>query len=691
MIFKVVDEASATIRKLMDMFNQLERSIKGTQDSLKTLRLPNGFVKNVLAMGEALEKIGPAAESAATTVNTSFDGVNRSLNVSTDKVVALKNELRAAASEARNVRQGLGSGVGPGLFSGGGDGGGAHRPTPDARNMRYGHGGQTPFHASEHLGPIGFRTHDPFGLGTVVVAAGVWEAFKQDADLKAIQLQLRNNGVSEGEIEKATREAYAYGQRFGQPVQMALGTINEIRNPLNKTGTPDGGVESALAHMDTLMRAAVILRNLDKKNGGSAESELYDIVKAGEMRNAIGDASFDSVAGAITRADEATGGKVTPRQTLQFYKYLRGALPGLSDKFLFSIGPELIQEFNGSSGGTALAADYQQIVAGQQRTTGLRLLDKLGEIDRSKVEFDKDGRIVRSQPGANKLDGVFEKDPVEYASRVIKDLDRIGVHGQDDQTKWLAQIYGNRNSAYMIAVLAYQKARLERGAAGYDATLSIKDESDNLMKDNPWTKFNAMTASFQNMMTSIGDINMGTMTETMRGITIFFNDIRRLVQDPAFRDWKNHVSIKPAPMTQDMLNGGAGGLTSWLPKISIMPKGQVRDGVLGPQDTPGLGGPITTSAISVAPPVGQSNGAVAGFLSALKNWLPSVAIKMAPPPAAAPPKVDTSVLVKVYVDGKQIAAAVESYVSSFFGGTNHADGHDGRANPTYPGTVNGGY
>jgi hypothetical protein len=64
---------------------------------------------------------------------------------------------------------------------------------------------------------------------------------------------------------------------------------------------------------------------------------------------------------------------------------------------------------------------------------------------------------------------------------------------------------------------------------------------------------------------------------------------------------------------------------------------------------------------------------------------------MAPPPAAAPPKVDTSVLVKVYVDGKQIAAAVESYVSSFFGGTNHADGHDGRANPTYPGTVNGGY
>ena len=56
--------------------------------------------------------------------------------------------------------------------------------------------------------------------------------------------------------------------------------------------------------------------------------------------------------------------------------------------------PELAQEFKGPQAGTAAASLYQQIVAGQMRTTGLKLLDDVGLIDESKAEFDHNGRIV---------------------------------------------------------------------------------------------------------------------------------------------------------------------------------------------------------------------------------------------------------------------------------------------------------
>ena len=99
--------------------------------------------------------------------------------------------------------------------------------------------------------------------------------------------------------------------------------------------------------MDTLASAANALKAQGGSNGGDTAKELYDLVKSAEFRNAIGDKDFDKSIKSMVAADVATGGIVTPRTFLQMSQMLKGALPGLSDDYLYKIMPELAQELRG--------------------------------------------------------------------------------------------------------------------------------------------------------------------------------------------------------------------------------------------------------------------------------------------------------------------------------------------------------
>jgi hypothetical protein len=179
-----------------------------------------------------------------------------------------------------------------------------------------------------------------------VAGWSVWEALKASADLQQVQENLKAGGVSVAEIEKATKQAYDIGQKFGLTARDVLRGVNEIRNPLNKGTTANEGVDDALRDMNTF-EAAVVLKAQGGKGGDDAAKELYDLVKSAEFRNAIGDKQFDKAIDAMVKSDVATGGIVTPRTFLQMSQMLKSALPGLSDDYLYKIMPELTQEFKG--------------------------------------------------------------------------------------------------------------------------------------------------------------------------------------------------------------------------------------------------------------------------------------------------------------------------------------------------------
>ncbi len=247
--------------------------------------------------------------------------------------------------------------------------------------------------------------------------------------------------------------------------------------------------------------------------------ELYDFVKSAEFRNAIGDKDFDKAVGSMVSADVATGGIVTPRTFLQMSQMLKGALPGLSDDYLYKIMPELSQEFGGARAGTAATSLYQQLIAGQMRTTGIKLLDDLGMVDESKADFDKNGRIVRMRPGAYKDSDTFKSDPLKGMADLIAAMKAHGITTEGAQRDELTMMFGNRNAAQMAMTLGYQFPRLQRGAQGIENTWPLGSSSDELLKNNPYDQWSKFTSSLTNLGAELGTDLMPAAIDAAHGLT----------------------------------------------------------------------------------------------------------------------------------------------------------------------------
>ena len=599
-VFTIVDEASPVLRALMEQFNALQVTIDRTKLALKELVMPPGLtasvgrmtkafndaagavgrvkaslgeidaasataVRNIEGIGAAAtgasEKVGSIGAAGATAAEQMGAAFNTSLDATQAKVAQVAAEIKAAGSGAIPVgvvtapaaaaatgaaipadvaavaAGGRTRTIGPGgeelphrtasagrPHSGWGGGGGRSSYALHARSME--------------LGPVGVGGgHGAEAIAGIGAAVSVFEALKANADLQQVQENLLNSGVTPKEIEKATRQAYAIGGKFGLTARDVLQTINEVRNPLNKGTTADAGVEAALHHAETLARAGVVLKAQGGAGGKDVANDLYSFVKSAEFRNAISDKSFDESIGAMTKADVATGGIVTPRSFLQMSQMLKGALPGLSDKYLYTIMPELAQEFKGSSAGTAAASLYQQLIAGQMRTTGLKLLDKLELIDQSKAHYNDAGQIVRVEPGAYKGSETFKSDPMKGMADLIDALKSHGITKEGDQRDWLTQIFGNRNAAQMAMTLAYQYPRLQRGAQGIENTNDLTQMSDELLKNNPYTQWQKMTSSLTNLGASAGGAIMPGAIDAAKNLIAFFNGLRGIQQGDGLGKW----------------------------------------------------------------------------------------------------------------------------------------------------------
>jgi hypothetical protein len=364
------------------------------------------------------------------------------------------------------------------------------------------------------------------GLGLAAGGAGLLfmgKTVEKAAELQHIQQQMIIGGVTQAKVAEATAKAYEVAARSGQKVATILESMNEIRNPL-------GGIDEALHHIDKLSSAMVVLKSIDKGGKTNVADSVYALVRSAEFRNAVNGPDFDKAIDMMTRAAVATGGRVNPQEFFQFSKYARGALPGLSDRFLYLYGPELAQEFKGSSAGTAMASLYKQITGGQMTTRGARLLDGLGMINRDKVEYDKHGRLLRTKPGAVVGSGEFAADPDKFAKTLYDALVKKGLDATQ-QKQWLAQIFGNRNAEQMITTLMFQHNRLDRGAAGIAQTMNIDDAAKELLKNDYHTAMNSFSSAWSNMLTRLGGPLVEPAVRALNSMSAAMNSITSMNPD----------------------------------------------------------------------------------------------------------------------------------------------------------------
>ena len=509
--------------------------------------------------------------------------------------------------------------------------------------------------------------------------------------------ELESGRSSNAEIDKATKAAFDLGDKYGLTARDVLQGLNEIRNPLNKGTTADEGVEDALKHYNTLAQAAVVLKAQGGKGGADVARDIYDLVKSAEFRNAIGDSDFDKAINSMVKADVATGGIVTPKAWLQTSQMLKGALPGLSDRYLYEIMPELMQEFGGARAGTAEASLYQQLIAGQMRTTGLKLLEGINTLDNNKVEFDTNGRVVRMKPGAYEDSATFKADPLKGIADLIDAMKAKGITAESDQRDYFAQIFGNRNAAQMALTLGYQYARLERGAHGIENTHDIGPTSADLLKDNPYTQWDKFTAAATNAGAALGGQLMpgataalNNLTATASGLAALFNGetnsedawkklffgnqgsplkdgtIAKKVFDWAYGNWANDPNLGKPDMAPPQ--GLAPGTPSpWGPTGRV-----TRESLPYMQ-----GGPMAANLAGIGAPTlpPMTNNVSAAITAPLTGQATA-----------------TFGPVSILVSGQAIAAAlageIKGAIAGAFAGlgraTSSSTGHDVQAGPVYP-------
>jgi hypothetical protein len=507
-VFSVEDRVSSVLKAIATQFENLDRVIKQTKESLASFKLPPAVTAQLESLNKQLAALPETSRGAVGGVETAFGAIDASIAGTMGRVTTLKAEM-------------LGLGKIPGLPAAAGGGGwaGSRRGT----GGEGGHGGGGTIGVHEHVGPLGFRSHDGLMIGGAVAGFSVWEALKASADLQQVQENLKAGGVSTDVIERATRQSFDLGQKYGLPARDILQGANEIRNPLNPGTTANAGLEAAMRHMDTLAGAAVVLKAQGGKNGGDTARELYNMVKSAEFRNAIGDKQFDSAINAMVRADVATGGIVTPNAFLQMSQMMKSSLPGVSDDFLYKIMPEMAQEFRGAPAGTAMASLYQQLIAGQMKTKGLNLLADLGLVNDDKVEFNSIGMIKAANPGFYKDADTFRKDPLKGIADLIEAMKSHGITSESAQRDELSNLFGNRNAAQMAQTLAFQYARLGRGAQGISNTNDVNDTAADLLKNNPYTQWAEFTSAATNAGAALGSNLMPEATAALKNLAATVN------------------------------------------------------------------------------------------------------------------------------------------------------------------------
>jgi hypothetical protein len=339
--FTVVDEASPVLRALMNRFLELQDVIDKAKLSLSSLRLPPGLGAGVGKLDESFTTLAGTADTTAAKIATGFGEIDSAIATTQRKVAMLREEMKGIGAPHAG-----GGGGGGWAGSGRGTGGGSR-----------GHGGSA-FHlgAHERFGPLAVRA---VGDSSIPMAAGfaglfaAYEAGKQAMDVAQANNNMSLMGASPEAIAKANAAAIGMS-KYGMSQVEGLNSIRIASVPLNTGGTADTGLDAAGSVLPTIAKFDQLARSLHGENGGDATKQVFDLLKADELRNKLSPDEANKFIADYAQIYAGTGGKVDPRTFYQGLKYAKSSGIGFSDDFVKYTLPGIETEEGGSTAGTML-------------------------------------------------------------------------------------------------------------------------------------------------------------------------------------------------------------------------------------------------------------------------------------------------------------------------------------------------
>ncbi len=395
-----------------------------------------------------------------------------------------------------------------------------------------------------------------FGLGIV---AKTLPAAKEYAH----QLALMNAaGMRHLEIVKATQAAWAASKTAPtSSVTENLAAIRDLRMVFGNTA-------DATRYMPVVQKVQAILQNLRHGEGGSGRSEAYEMAKALEMKGAVRTpGEFMREAELMTRALQATGGKVSATDFLSAFKYGRTATAGWNDQFTYSILPTLIQEMKGGSGGggkggpgNAIMSAYAAVVGGTIPQKALKVWQKLGLLDPSKIVWNKVGSAKGVEPGGVMGSGLFQASPYEWAQKYLAPaLQKAGYKTMEQQKEALQYLFPNRTAGFVMSQMITQAWKFQRDMRliGQAKGLSAYGK---LLKTDPEMAQLALQKQWQSLLAILG---YQIMPVVLKGTLLLIDGLRPLGRFFYHHAWAAKALMVSLVGLSAILFATGAGLTLW--------------------------------------------------------------------------------------------------------------------------------
>ena len=507
-VFIVKDEASPVLKKLMEQFEALGKSIESTKKLMQTFKLPAGLNASLKVMADNLAAIGAATDRASGQFGRNFDLMDASINRTTDRMAALAAEIRGVAAESASLGRGIGT------FSGRG-GGGSRSSIPNGPSIgvsgpRAEGPGGTGFHAGgDGLGGlIGGLVAGWFG--TKMVGAG--------GTLNDQQILLKNmGGISDAEISKTT------GMAQSATLSVIGTTIAENMKGMRELMGVMPSLDEAREKYPEVMRVA---KQLEAITGKPAEDSLQTLAKAVELRGGgmnplthqLDPDRFAKEVQAAGAAIGASGGLVNDRSLYQFMQTAGPAARLMQDPIAFyKSALTAIMDMGGFRAGTATTALDRQLLGGKMAWPTAVEMDRLGLLVPGKFRKGGTGTIV--DPGGIQGEDII-KDPNQgldaWANKILMPaLTAKGITSQADVMQTLIKVFGTSTGQRLGALYVQNGPQIERDKQMIDKYNSIT-AYQNLSNGSYALNLENATKAFSNMMESVGSASTPAAISVMK-------------------------------------------------------------------------------------------------------------------------------------------------------------------------------
>lgn len=341
------------------------------------------------------------------------------------------------------------------------------------------------------------------------------QAVEAGAERQHVRVKAMNAGI--GPEERAEMERAAVSASKNAPNL----TVSEIMDLHKEARSAVQHPEEAFHLIPDLARAASILKGLGVQNANVA-----DIVKGGESLGLMNDPKrFHRYLEGQVKAMAVMGKTITTEQVYEAAKYSKSAGAVLSDDFLNTTLPSLIQEMHGSSAGDALSMLTRTLRGGMQnKHLPVERLNSLGLLeDPTKIRRSKTGSI-KGYAGKVVGDDILASDPRRWFQEIFKPAaENAGYKTLADQVKLLNETLPS-TAANIGRILLQQEETLKQHAKNYEAAPGLDKAVENQRQD--------VKVGVDSLSSSIKDLNAALtgpmMPSIARGLDVLSIGIKGL-------------------------------------------------------------------------------------------------------------------------------------------------------------------